>query len=111
MALTSAVSDFIKSIYELFASVFGTAYSLAHSLFMAIFNFVGGLLTLAGDIASGVLDIAGGVSKFVLGMSPILSLSLTHTLSLSLPFFYLPTHGIEPRGGWVFGDQLAERKI
>ncbi|KFH45459.1 hypothetical protein ACRE_037680 [Hapsidospora chrysogenum ATCC 11550] len=67
MALTSAVSDFIKSIYELFASVFGTAYSLAHSLFMAIFNFVGGLLTLAGDIASGVLDIAGGVSKFVLG--------------------------------------------
>ncbi|KAL6865669.1 hypothetical protein ACO1O0_001764 [Amphichorda felina] len=67
MAITSAISDFLQSLYELLSSVLGSAYSLGHSILTAVFSFVGGLLTLAGNVAGGLVDIAGGVGKFVAG--------------------------------------------
>lgn len=72
MAITTAITNFVMSLHELFVSVLGAAYSLGHSIFMAIFGFIGGLLTLAGDVAEELIDIAGGISKFVLGRSGVL---------------------------------------
>ena len=69
MAITSAISDFFQSLYELLSSVLGSAYSLGHSILTAVFSFVGGLLNLAGNVAGGLVDIAGGVGKFVAGES------------------------------------------
>lgn len=69
MAITSAISDFVASIFELFSSVFNTAYALVHSIVTAAVNFVSGIFTLVADMLSGVVDIAGGIGKFVFGKS------------------------------------------
>lgn len=69
MAVTSAISDFVASIFELFKSVFTTAYNIVHSIFTAAFNFVSGIFNLVTDLLSGVFDVAGGIGKFVAGKS------------------------------------------
>lgn len=68
MAITTAISDFIKSIYELLASILSTAYTIVSSTVSAVLNFFAGLFTLLGNIISGMVDVAGGVGKFVAGM-------------------------------------------
>lgn len=67
MAVTSAISDFFASIFELISSVFKTAYAIVHSILTAAVNFVSGVFTLITDLFSGVVDVAGGIGKFVFG--------------------------------------------
>ncbi|KAH6874552.1 hypothetical protein B0T10DRAFT_610630 [Thelonectria olida] len=67
MALTIAIEDIFKSIYELLASIIGTAYQIIHSTVSAGFSFIAGLFNLLGDFASGMAKAAGGVGKFVAG--------------------------------------------
>ncbi|KAI6784571.1 uncharacterized protein J7T54_006616 [Emericellopsis cladophorae] len=74
MAITTAVSDFFASIYELVSSVFCAAYSVVHSVFLAAYNFVVGILSLVGDVLGGFVDISTGVGKFIVGNIVILSI-------------------------------------
>lgn len=78
MAITTAISDFIKSIYELLASILSTAYAVVSSTVSAILNFFAGLFDLLGNIVSGMVDVAGGVGKFVAGtfLAPLFPLSI-----------------------------------
>jgi hypothetical protein len=75
MAITSAVTDLIKSVGELLSSVFHAAYAIIHSFVSGIFGLLAGFFAFVGDIGQGVFDLAGGVGKFVAGMclSPLLS--------------------------------------
>ncbi|KAH6981801.1 hypothetical protein BGZ61DRAFT_529888 [Ilyonectria robusta] len=74
MAITTAISDFIKSIYELLASILSTAYTVVSSTVSAVLNFFAGLFTLLGNIVSGMVDVAGGVGKFVAGNIVLISI-------------------------------------
>lgn len=67
MALSTALEDFMKSIYELFASIVGTVYSIIYSTVSAVFAFIAGLFSLVGDVVAGMAKAAGGVGKFVTG--------------------------------------------
>ncbi|KAF4449057.1 hypothetical protein F53441_7601 [Fusarium austroafricanum] len=73
MAVTSAISNFLSSIYELLASVFNTIYAVIHSTLTAILGFVQGLFNLIGDVVSGLVDVTGGVGKFVASNAAILA--------------------------------------
>jgi len=56
MALTTAVNDFVSSIYELFATFFRTFYNLIMSVVNAVTGFV-----------TGILGVAGETAKFLIG--------------------------------------------
>jgi hypothetical protein len=58
MALTTAVNDFVSSIYELFATFFKTFYNLIMSVVNAVTGFV-----------TGILGVAGETAKFLIGKS------------------------------------------
>ncbi|KAF5670496.1 hypothetical protein FHETE_4403 [Fusarium heterosporum] len=73
MAITSAITDLLSSIYELFASVLNTIYTVIHSIFSAVLGFVQGLFNLVGDVLSGLVDVTGGVGKFVASNAAILA--------------------------------------
>jgi phage-related protein len=66
MALTTAISDFVKSIFELFASFFQTLFALIQTILMTVYNFVASVLQLGADSFKGVFDIFGGVANFLL---------------------------------------------
>ncbi|KAF4993613.1 hypothetical protein FGRMN_6331 [Fusarium graminum] len=73
MAITSAITDLLSSIYELFASVLNTIYTVIHSIFSAVLGFVQGLFNLVGDVLSGFVDVTGGVGKFLASNAAILA--------------------------------------
>lgn len=66
MALTTAISDFIKSIYELFASFFQTLFALIQTILSTVYNFFASVLQLSADSMKGVFSIFGGVANFLL---------------------------------------------
>jgi hypothetical protein len=68
-SFTSAISDFVKSIFELFASFFQTLFQLIETIFRTIFNFFASVLQLGADSFKGVFDVLGGVANFLLGES------------------------------------------
>ncbi|KAL2148040.1 hypothetical protein VTI28DRAFT_96 [Corynascus sepedonium] len=74
MAITSAVTDLVKSVGELLSSIFGAAYAIIHSFVSSIFNLVAGFLAFVGDLGKGVFDLAGGVGKFVAGNAVMIAL-------------------------------------
>ncbi|KAK7424673.1 hypothetical protein QQX98_000249 [Neonectria punicea] len=74
MAITTAISDFVNSIYELFASLIGTVYAILHSTVTAVFSFITGFFNLVGDVVSGLIDVAGGLGKFVAGNIVLISI-------------------------------------
>ncbi|KAF5621941.1 hypothetical protein F52700_10815 [Fusarium sp. NRRL 52700] len=74
MAITTAISDLLSSIYELLASVFNTLYSVIHSILTAILAFVQGFFNLIGDVVSGLVEVTGGVGKFVASNAAILAI-------------------------------------
>jgi phage-related protein len=67
MAITTAISDLVASVYELFASFVGAVYTIVHSFVMGIFSLFTGFFAFIADIFKGVFDIVGGVGKFVTG--------------------------------------------
>lgn len=69
MAITSAVTDLIKSVGELLSSFVHAIYSIIHTFVSGIVHLFGGVISFTGDIFQGVLDLLGGVGKFVAGMS------------------------------------------
>lgn len=69
MAITSAVSDLVASVYELFASFIGAIYTIVHSFLAGIANLFAGVFHLFADVFQGVFDLVGGVGKFVAGKS------------------------------------------
>lgn len=80
MAITTAINDFLSSIYELLSSIFGTVYAVIHSVIATLLGFVRGLFNLIGDVTSGLVDVAGGVGKFVAGMLIFLFCNCFHAL-------------------------------
>lgn len=78
MAVTNAITDLIKSFYELLVSILGTAYSVVQKTVQSVFSFISGLFTLMGDIASGIVDVTGGVGKFVAGTATLHSIHPSH---------------------------------
>ncbi|KAK3323029.1 hypothetical protein B0H66DRAFT_602444 [Apodospora peruviana] len=74
MAVTSAVSDLVKSFVELFSSLINGVYTIVHSFFAGIFHLFSGFIAFVGDIFQGVIDVLGGVGKFVAGNIVMLGL-------------------------------------
>jgi len=67
MAVTNAITDLFKSVYELLASVLGAAYTIVHSFINGVLGLFAGFFAFVGDIGKGVFDLVGGVGKFVAG--------------------------------------------
>jgi len=65
-SFASAISDFVKSIFELFASFFQTLFQLIETIFRTVFNFFASVLQLGADSFKGVFDVVGGVANFLL---------------------------------------------
>ncbi|QDS75612.1 hypothetical protein FKW77_006574 [Venturia effusa] len=74
MALTTAISDFIKSIFELFASFFQTLFALIQTILMTVYNFFASVLQLGADSMKGVFDIFGGVANFLISNALLIGL-------------------------------------
>ncbi|KAH7157424.1 hypothetical protein B0J13DRAFT_617521 [Dactylonectria estremocensis] len=74
MAITTAISDFVNSIYELFISIISTIYTVVNSALSAILGFITGIFTLLGDVTKGMVDVAGGVGKFVAGNAVLITI-------------------------------------
>lgn len=66
MAVTSALGDFVASIYELLASIIGTIFKIFSTFINAIVGFFTSILTLILDVFGGLVEAAGGVGKFVI---------------------------------------------
>jgi len=73
MAITSAFTDLLKSLAELFSSVLNAAYSIVHSSVAGILGLFAGFFAFVGDIGKGVFDLVGGFGKFVVGNAAILA--------------------------------------
>lgn len=67
MAVTTAISDLFKSIYEVIASIVATVSHAFFAVFNLFANLVTSFVTFISDVLLGVLDIAEGLGKFVLG--------------------------------------------
>jgi phage-related protein len=67
MAITSAISDFIKSIYELFESFFTTLFHLITTIVSAIVNLFTDFFNLIAGTLKGGLNVLGETGKFVFG--------------------------------------------
>ncbi|PKS13190.1 hypothetical protein jhhlp_000535 [Lomentospora prolificans] len=74
MSIINAVEDLVKSIYELFVSVFGGAAHIIQSFLSAIIGFFTGLINMSADVLNGVVDVVGGVGRFVLGNIVVLGI-------------------------------------
>ncbi|KAK0631052.1 hypothetical protein B0T17DRAFT_488754 [Bombardia bombarda] len=74
MAVTSAVSDLVKSVAELFSSLVGAVYTIVHTFFAGILHLFSGFFAFIGDIFAGVLDLVGGLGKFITGNIVILGI-------------------------------------
>ena len=71
MAVTSAISDFVSSIYELFASFFSTLFHLVSTIFNAVIGFFTGIFNLIVGTVGSVLEVVGETGKFLLGQSSV----------------------------------------
>lgn len=78
MAITSAVSDLVASVYELFASFLGAIYTIVHSFLAGIANLFAGVFHMFADVFQGVFDLVGGVGKFIAGKSSSFHASSTN---------------------------------
>jgi hypothetical protein len=72
----SALSDFIKSIFELIASMFQTFFGLIETFVKLVVNFFTSIVELFGDTTKGVFNVLGGVGNFFIGKSPAPHLKL-----------------------------------
>jgi len=67
MAVTSAISDFVKSIYELFESFFTTLFSLVSTVVSAVVTLFTDLINLVAGTLKGGLNVLGETGKFIFG--------------------------------------------
>ncbi|GAB1319853.1 hypothetical protein MFIFM68171_10063 [Madurella fahalii] len=74
MAVTSAITDLVKSVAELLSSVFGTAYTIVHSFLSGLIGLFAGFFAFIGDLTKGVFDVVGGVGRFIAGNIVILGI-------------------------------------
>ncbi|KAM7200884.1 hypothetical protein V8F20_005126 [Naviculisporaceae sp. PSN 640] len=74
MAITSAVTDLVKSVGELLSSLVHAVYSIFHTFFSAVVHLFSGFIAFVSDIFQGVLDVVGGIGKFVAGNIVMLGL-------------------------------------
>jgi hypothetical protein len=65
MAISSAINDFVSSIYELFASVLSGIYNIFHTVFAAVFGLFSGVINLFADVFKGAIDVVGGLGTFL----------------------------------------------
>lgn len=70
MAITSAVSDLVKSFYEILASIFGAAYNVVHGVISVILGFFTGIFNLFAGIIKETLHATGSTGKFVIRKFP-----------------------------------------
>jgi len=73
-SFTSAISNFFKSIFELFASFFQTLFQLFETILRTIFNFFASILRLGADSFKGLFDVLGGVTNFLLTNAVLIGL-------------------------------------
>ncbi|KAL2257975.1 hypothetical protein VTK26DRAFT_8891 [Humicola hyalothermophila] len=74
MAISTAVTDLVKSLAELLSSALGAAYAIVHSLVAGFVGLLTGLFAFAGVLGRGVLDLVSGVGRFLTGNIVILSI-------------------------------------
>jgi hypothetical protein len=67
MAITTAISDFVKSIYELFESFFTTLFGLVNTVVSAVVTFFADLINLVVGTLKGSLNVLGETGKFIFG--------------------------------------------
>ncbi|TID24989.1 hypothetical protein E2P81_ATG04094 [Venturia nashicola] len=96
MALTTAVSDFIKSIFELFSSFFQTLFALFQTILTTAYNFFTSVLQLGADSMKGVFDIFGGVANFLL--SNVLLIGLIAAGSYGYSTYQKRQHSVTVQG-------------
>jgi len=68
MAITTAITDLIKSFLELLESVLGSVYTIAHSFVAGIAHLFAGFFAMVGEVFGGVFDMVGGVGRFLAGV-------------------------------------------
>ncbi|KAH6635782.1 hypothetical protein F5144DRAFT_600573 [Chaetomium tenue] len=95
MAVTSAITDLVKSVGELLSSVFNAAYAIVHSFVSGILGLFAGFFAFVGDLGQGVFDLAGGVGKFVAGNAAILAV-LAAAYYAYVRFVQQPQQGRKP---------------
>jgi hypothetical protein len=90
MAVTNAITDLFKSVYELLASILGAAYTIVHSFVSGVLSLFAGFFAFVGDIGKGVFDLVGGVGKFVAGtFAPFAHVPLASALQSPILHFGL----------------------
>jgi phage-related protein len=67
MAITSAISDFVKSIYELFESFFTTLFSLVTTIISSVVTLFSDLINLVAGTLKGGANVLGETGKFLFG--------------------------------------------
>ncbi|CAK7210665.1 hypothetical protein SBRCBS47491_000852 [Sporothrix bragantina] len=74
MSFSSAISDFVRAIYEALAGTIYLIFRVFYDAFMAVYNFVVGCFTLVADVFRSAFTLVGGVGHFVLGNFVILAI-------------------------------------
>jgi len=67
MAITTAVNDLFKSVYEVFASVVAAVTNAFTAAFNLAANLVTSFMSLIRDVVLGLVDIFEGLGKFLIG--------------------------------------------
>ena len=78
MAVTTAVNDFVSSIYELIASFVTTFFHLIQTIFNGIIGFVTGFFNLVVGTIGSVLGVVGETGKFLIGKSQLVQRYMRH---------------------------------
>ncbi|KAL1844744.1 hypothetical protein VTK73DRAFT_1875 [Phialemonium thermophilum] len=73
MSILAAINDLFRSVYELAASIAGTALHTVQSLVSAVVGLFTGFVRLIQDLLHGAIDVVGGVGRFVIGNIVILT--------------------------------------
>ncbi|CAK7199344.1 hypothetical protein SEUCBS139899_002022 [Sporothrix eucalyptigena] len=74
MSFLSAITDFVRAIYEALAGTLHLVFRIFHDAFMAVYNFIVGCFTLVADVVRSAVTLVGGVSQFVIGNFVILAI-------------------------------------
>lgn len=69
MTISTAITDFFNSLYELAASIAGIAYRTVHSAFAAVWGLFSGIINLVAGVLRGGVELVGGVGRFLISES------------------------------------------
>ena len=68
-SIVSSLTDLVKSVFEVFFSLFETAGHLVQKTASFGLQFFTGIINLIVEFFSGLVDLAGGIVQLVIGKS------------------------------------------